>query len=452
MPRFELSTQLPFPAAQVWDWHARPGALERLVPPWGPLHLDGAAPPLAEGARVQLEGSAAMIPVRMTSTIQRVTPGSEFVDVQSSGPFDHWAHTHRIAPTGQGCELTDHVEYQPPFGKIGEVVSSFLLAPEIERSFRWRHRRLADDLARHAPYRDRPRLRVAVTGASGAVGRALCAFLTTGGHTVHPLVRRSPRPGEIRWDPANATVDTAALEGVDAVVHLAGEPVSQRWTDDARRRIRDSRVQGTRVLAKALAGLERKPRVLVSASAVGFWGHQDQPVDESSPAGQGFLAQVAQAWEEAADPARAAGIRVAHPRIGVVLDGGSGALPAMLPAFRIGLGGPIGSGHQGFPWILIDDLVGLLHQAIQEEAFVGPFAAVSPEPCSQGELAKALGRVLRRPAFLPTPAAVIETLMGPMGRGLLLEGARVHPEHTRRFGGTWRYPKLDEALRFALGR
>jgi len=297
--------------------------------------------------------------------------------------------------------------------------------------------------------------RIAVTGASGLVGRALTRALEATGRGVHPLVRRPPRPDtrEIRWDPETGEVDTESLRGFSAVVHLAGENIaSGRWTPRRREVIRRSRVEGTRALAEALARMKAPPRTLLCASAVGYYGHRgDEVCTEESPPGEGFLPEVCAAWEAAADPAREAGIRVVHARIGVVLSREGGALPRMLPPFRLGLGGPVGSGKQWMSWIALDDLTALIEHCLDDPSLAGPVNAVAPHPAINREFAKTLGRVLRRPAVLPLPAFAVRLLLGEMGRDLLLASARAVPEAALRAGFAFRFPRLEYALRHVLG-
>jgi uncharacterized protein (TIGR01777 family) len=239
---------------------------------------------------------------------------------------------------------------------------------------------------------------------------------------------------------------------VDAVVHLAGESIAAgRWTAAVKERIRRSRVDGTRLLAETLARLERRPRVLVSASAVGYYGDRgDEPLTEESPPGVGFLADVARAWEAAADPARAVGIRVVHPRLGLVLAREGGALPRMALPFRLGLGGVIGSGRQYWSWIALPDAVRVIERALADATLAGPVNAVAPAPATNREFTRALGRVLGRPTLLPFPALGVRLLMGEMGRALLLGSARVLPRRLERAGFRFEHPELEGALRGAL--
>lgn len=291
-------------------------------------------------------------------------------------------------------------------------------------------------------------LRVAISGASGLIGTALSVALEREGHAVLPLVRsRRAGPGEIAWDPDAGRIDAAALEGLDAVVHLAGENIAQRWTPAARTRILESRVRGTGLLADTLASLRRPPEVLVSSSAVGYYGDRgDELLDESSSPGDDFLAGVARAWEGAAEPASKAGIRVVHPRTGVVLSPAGGALGRMLPAFRLGAGGRFGSGRQWMSWIALDDVVDALRFVIHTPALAGPFDFTAPEPVTNAEFTRVLGRVLGRPTFLELPAVALRLLFGEMADRTLLASQRARPTRLLGAGFSFRYPRLEDAL------
>jgi len=301
-------------------------------------------------------------------------------------------------------------------------------------------------------------MRILVSGSTGLIGSALAESLAGDGHAVARLIRpqseSDPQTGDdVAWDPSAGTIDADALAGFDAVVHLAGEPIAGRWNEQKKRRIMDSRRQGTRVLAEALANLPaaNRPGVLVSASAVGYYGGRgDEPLTADSRAGEIFLSEVCRQWEAAADAAREANIRVAHPRLGVVLDRRAGALAAMLRPFRLGLGGPVGSGRQYLSWVSLPDTVAALRRLIDDDSLAGPVNVGSPNPVTNAEFARRLGRALRRPAFLRTPAFAIRLAMGEMAENLVLPSARMIPQKLLDAGFEFQFPQLPEALAEAL--
>ncbi len=307
-----------------------------------------------------------------------------------------------------------------------------------------------------------PLMRVLVSGMGGLIGTALAASLRGDGHDVVRL-RRGVVPdadagtgtGVVAWDPGAGTIDGAALEGFDAVVHLAGAGIGdRRWSDERKREILESRTRGTSLLAGALVGTDRRPAVLVSASAIGIYGDRgDELLTEESPPGDDFMARVCREWEAATEPAAAAGVRVVTLRSGLVLAGHGGALARMVPPFRLGLGGRTGSGRQWMSWISLPDEVGVVRHAITEAAVVGPLNAVSPSPVTNRELTATLARVLRRPSRLPTPLPALYARYGrELVEGLLLVSQRVEPEKLISTGYRFRHPDLEPALRSVLDR
>jgi uncharacterized protein (TIGR01777 family) len=300
-------------------------------------------------------------------------------------------------------------------------------------------------------------MQVAITGASGLIGSALARSLTDAGHTVRPVVRRdTDEPGAVRWDPAAGTIDAGALAGVDAVVHLAGAGIGdRRWSEQRKRELHDSRTRGTDLLARALAELDPRPAVLVSGSAVGYYGHDrgDEVVTELSPPGQGFLAGLVQDWEAAAAPAVEAGIRTVYLRSGIVLDAHGGILPRLALPFRLFVGGRLGSGRQWVSWITLDDEVAAIRFLLDRDDIAGPVNAVAPEPVTNAELARALGTVLGRPSVVPAPAFAFRMAMGrEMADELILASQRVRPDVLVGAGFGFRHTEVTAALRAVLGR
>jgi hypothetical protein len=459
-PPFEIverTSTLPASVEEVFAWHERPGAFERLTPPWERVTVIERSGGIREGARTALKVRVGPARFRWLARHRDYEEGRKFVDEQVEGPFSHWVHEHRFEPEGPGAtRYTDRIEFSPPFGAVGAAAARWLARPRAQRLLAYRHATLRDDLAAHARHGEQPGLRVAVTGATGLLGSALVPFLTTGGHQVIAVSRRRGLRDAIHWDPAAGVIDYAGLEGLDAVVHLAGESVGTRWSEHRKRRIRDSRVEGTMFLAEALAGLRRPPRVLVSASAMGIYGNRGDEVlaEDAVPEGPppDFFVELGRDWESATDPARAAGIRVVNTRFGLVLTPAGGALGRMLPPFHLGAGGPLGSGKQWVSWISIDDAIGAIHHGLFTDELVGPVNTVAPEPVTSRTFAATLGRILKRPALLPVPAPALKLLFGEMADTALLSSQRLSATRLLGSGYPFRHPTLEVALRHVLGR
>ncbi|MHB0960163.1 MAG: TIGR01777 family oxidoreductase [Pirellulaceae bacterium] len=296
--------------------------------------------------------------------------------------------------------------------------------------------------------------RVAVSGSHGLIGSAVVSRFARGGHHVVRLVRHEPAEGEVAWSPADASFDASPLEGIDGVVHLAGSNIAAgRWTKARKQLLRESRIRGTRILSEGLARLSRPPKVLVAASAVGWYGDRgEELLDEQSPPGEGFLAELAQEWEGATRPATEVGIRVVALRFGVVLSAEDGALRKMLPAFRWGVAGALGSGQQYWSWISLEDAAGAIEHALQTNALTGPVNAVAPQPVTNRTFTETLGHVLHRPTRIAIPAAVIRFALGEMADALLLSSTRVVPRRLMETGYVFRHDDLEDALRHLLGR
>lgn len=299
----------------------------------------------------------------------------------------------------------------------------------------------------------REELRILVSGGSGLIGTALLTSLEASGHAVTRLVRGLPTAAEqIVWDPQQP-LSPDSVSGFDAVVHLAGESIAGRWTSGRKRRILESREQGTRHLAEALARAHAKPRTLLSSSAIGVYGdRKNEVVDETSSGGKGFLAEVCRRWEASTEPAAQAGIRTAQLRTGLVLSRDGGALQKMLLPFRLGLGGRTGSGRQWWSWIHLQDLIGAIHHILQDSSLAGPVNGVAPNPVTNAEFARTLAAVISRPAFFPMPALAVRLLFGEMGQELLLSGQRVQPTKLTASGYRFQYPDLRRALQEILPR
>jgi len=378
----------------------------------------------------------------------------EFRDFQLEGPFARWEHVHRFVPDGDdACLLEDEIDYRLPFGPLGDAAAGRMVAARIGQAFAYRHAVTVADLEAIRAAALSP-LRILLSGANGLLGSALRPFLTCAGHTVVALTRSPRHRDDIGWEPSTGRLDASDLEGFDAVIHLAGESIAAgRWNAARKARIETSRTVGTRLLAERLASLTKPPQTFLSASAIGFYG--DRPgelLTEASAPGSGFLTDVSLGWEAATSPASDAGIRVVHARFGVVLSLLGGALAKMLPAFRAGAGGRLGSGRQAVSWIALDDVVGALYHALATPSLAGPVNVVAPHAVTNAELTRRLAAVLHRPALAPAPAAALKLALGEMAEALLLADQRVEPAALTAANYAFRFPDLETALRHLLGR
>lgn len=465
MPDVEFKSAISAPAQDVFDWHLRAGAFERLTPPWDSTRV------------IKRNGHLASDTLRVTLQVPVLGPikgkwevrhdqfnakNLSFRDVMERGPFKRWQHVHSVMPReNDTCEVSDAMSYTLPAAPLLAPIMGKSVARKIARAFHYRHRVTANDIANHSQF-PQQQLRIAITGATGLIGRALAPYLATAGHHVVALARPTTQHGvggpfaerPIAWDPSNNVIDAKRLEGFDVVIHLAGEPLDSRWTEKKREAIMRSRVVGTTLLAATLAKLEAPPQVLISTSATGFYGDGGATeLTESSAPGKGFLTAVTSSWEAAADAARDAGIRVVHPRFGIVLSPQGGALGKLLLPFKLGGGGRVGNGRQYWPWVAMDDVLGAIEFCIHTKAISGPVNVAAPGAATCKEFATSLGRVLRRPTIVSVPALALRAIFGrAMATETLLHSALVTPRSLLENGFNFRFPELDPALRHLLGR
>jgi uncharacterized protein len=452
---FTRKTQISVPVDRLFAWHARDGAIQRLTPPWAPLTLrwrQGTG--IDKGVRVGFDMRVFGIPMIWEAEHTGYCENRMFKDRQTRGPFARWEHTHLFCPdTGNRSVMTDQVAYQLP--------AEWLSVPfyphvqnQLARIFDYRHRVLAHDLAHYAD--KGPPLRILVSGASGTIGAALVPFLRTCGHEVIRLVRhtRDLAADEQFWDPYEDILDMKAIGPVDAVINLNGVDISRgKWTEKQKQKILASRIRPTRVLARKMADLDRKPKVFISSSAIGFYGEgRDTVLTEACPKGESFISRVCEQWEQAVQPAADAGIRTVPLRIGVVLTPAGGALARMLPAFLAGCGARLSSGRQYMSWISMDDTLGGILHILKNPDVRGPVNLTAPSPVTNRNFTHTLGRVLSRPAFFSIPGWVAARLWGEMGKETLLTSARVIPEKLIKSGFAFQHHTLEPALRHLLGR
>lgn len=462
MPTLIARSTFPVDAPTLFAWHERPGAFQRLAPPWQEIRLISQSGGIRDGGSVVFRSRAGPIPFTWHAAHSGFLPGQRFVDEQRKGPFAHWVHTHEITPgvmSGTSV-LTDTVQFSLPFHSLTWRFAGPGIKRDLERLFAFRHARTKADLALHADFaawQASPQwLRVGVSGSTGAVGSSLCAILSTAGHDVVRLVRRNPAPSEILWHPGagpkGGQIARGALDGLDAMVHLAGEPVAfGRWTKRKRDRIRSSRVDGTRLIANTIAASPKPPKVLIVASGVGIYGDRgEQELTEAAGVGSGFLAEVSRDWEAAAEPARAAGVRVVHLRIGVALVRRHGLLKALYPWFRLGMGCVPGEGQAWWPWVDMDDVVAATLFAIAKPELSGPINVVAPGVVRSGDFARTLAETLDRSLLAKLPAGLLQVALGDKSEALLVS-CRTMPEKLRKAGFRFSAPELATSLKRQLG-
>lgn len=451
MHRYQHKANICAPVDKVFAFHERPGAFEMLTPPWADVDVLESRGGIHDGGVVVLKLTAGPLHLQWRLQHSGFVKGEQFRDSQLSGPFQAWEHTHRFSPgtvSDGNCTIEDTIKYSVP---LELPVAPQMIDHELDRMFRYR-----SEVLNHVLLKERVRpMKIAVSGARGLVGRQVCPALTTAGHEVKRLVREGASGAEgngagehsqgvsrqgapdIKWDPAVGVIDSLALEGIDAVVHLAGENIaSGRWTPAKKQELRKSRVEATRHLCESLARLKRPPKVLVCASAIGYYGDSGTaPVDEECRVGDNFLAHLAKDWEDACAPAREAGIRVVNLRFGVILSPRGGALGQMLLPFQMGAGGIIGSNR-----VLFDDKIS------------GAVNTTAPQPVTNHEFTKTLGEVLERPTICPVPAFGARLVFGEMADELLLSSCRALPSKLEQHQFQFQFPTLESALRHVLGK
>lgn len=462
MHTFLRSSYFPVSCEELFQWHERIGAFDRMVPPWMHLDMISRNGTIHNGDEVSLRMHFGPFSLDFKFLHQNYIANSQFQDVQIKGPFSYYAHTHRFeAVEDNKSKITDIIQYKLPLASLSHFATKHFIEDRLNRLFTYRHRTLKCDLFLHSKYSQK-KLKILITGASGLVGSALAPFLTTGGHTVIKLVRshhksaQQPKQENVAyWDSEQKCfLNPEILQGLDAVVHLAGENIAaHKWSNERKQQLIDSRVHFTSALCNALTQLKTPPKTFIAASGVGIFGDRDYDdiLHEDSKPGEGFLAKLALDWENAADGARNAGIRVVHLRFGTIVSLAGGVLKKMYTPYRMCLGGPFGSGRQMMSWIAITDVLGLILFAITNPNIDGAVNAVSPHALSNEQFSQMLAQAMGRPSSLRIPELVVETLFGEMGRELLLSGQHAKPIKATKHGYEFLHGHLHDALTYCLG-
>ncbi|MDN5807995.1 MAG: TIGR01777 family oxidoreductase [Brevibacterium sp.] len=463
MTNFEWTSEVPLGAETTYLWHAQPGALTRLSPHWAQEIVEESYPPIAPGSVAQVKtsvpGSYGLVRRPFSSVHAEGPSRFSFVDELKKGPLSQWKHTHEFFSVAGGTKIDDHIEFSMVPSGLDSIDRS--LTHNLEATFEARQKRMLMDIEflerMNAPLLTRKKgKRILIAGGSGLIGRQVAALFSTAGHFVRLLVRRTPKfEYESHWNPDLGIINPRDLAWADAVVHLGGKSIATRFTKKAKEGIRSSRIDSTSLLAETMRSLPeaKRPKVFVCASAVGVYGSEAEvPVDESAPAGDGFLAEVCQEWEAAAARVEDAGIRRVSIRTGVVLTSLSGFLKLQAPLYLAGAGGRLGSGEQGLAWVSLDDVARAYVHAALTDYVRGPVNAVAPDMVSQAEFAEALAAHLRRPARIPTPSFVTELVLGRDGaKELALADQKVLPERLEETGYQFAHPTLSDCLEEELG-
>lgn len=461
MSTFSYRTELKHSLPEVFSWHERPGAFRRLTPPTFGEVLHEPTVGIRDGSRAKLKvfipATFGRLGMTWTAQHQGYVANEKFEDIMVKGPLKSWHHVHRFESSPHGTVIHDDIEYElpvPAFGPVADVASA-VVSRQMRQMFSYRQRQLCGDLAFHAAHLVPPRT-IVITGAGGLIGTQLSALLSGGGHEVRVLTRSQPaQDNEYHWDPARGELDPTIFEDVDVVIHLAGEPVAGRFTPEHKHKVMSSRVAGTELLARTLAEVSSDGirRALIGGSASGYYGSRGEEVlTENSMPGDGFLAEVCQAWEAATEQASEAGVRVVHVRTGIVQSPAGGQLALQLPIFEVGGGGPLGDGQQWMPWVALDDIIGIFAHAALRDDVEGPVNGCAPEPVRGNDYARILASVLNRPNLIRVPEIGPKILLGDEGADELALASAHMSTRADDLGYEFRFTDLRSALQHLLSK
>jgi uncharacterized protein len=453
---FKKSTIVDVPVDTVFNWHARPGALNRMAPPWDPLQVISTDESILPGSQSLLKMKMGPFSYRWLAEHQNYIVNQQFQDRQIKGPLAYWCHTHQFKPVNETkSQLTDKIEYCLPGFGLGELMMGNHIKDKLNRIFRYRHRVLNRDLNLHQQFSGQKPLKILISGGGGILGSALIPFLTTGGHQVIRLVRNRNQISkkQVYWNPDSGEIDKKNIGGVDVVIHLAGENIGEgRWTPDKKKRIIDSRINSTKLLVKLMNELPNKPRVFLSASAIGFYGNRkDQALTERTQPGKDFISEVCKLWESEALKAENNSIRTCLLRIGVVLTPSGGALSRLQGLFKMGLGAKLGNGNQYLSWVGMDDILSSIYFLIFNQNINGPVNLVSPHPVTNREFTNTLAEILNTHANKTIPEWIIQKSFGQMGNEIVLSSTKVNPDVLTSHQYKFIHHNLKDYLKEQLG-
>lgn len=451
---FIKKTTIDAPVEPLFAWHATKGAIQRLTPPWAPMKLlsrnqDG----IQTGVRVKFLLSLFKVPVIWEARHIAYQENRLFKDRQLRGPFARWEHIHQFIPVDlDKTVMVDKVHFELPMGRLSRPFYAFA-QKKMKTMFDYRHRVLKYDLENYQ--RNTNPMNILISGASGTIGQALIPLLQTSGHKVFQLVRKKENlsDNQLFWDPYNNILDIEKAGTIDAVINLNGVDISKgRWTEKRKQLILDSRIIPTRFLAGKAAELSPRPKVFITASAMGFYGNQAGKMAENSPKGALFISDVCKQWEDAAHTARKSGIRTVMLRTGIVLTPAGGALAKMMLPFQLGLGVILSTGTQMMSWISMDDEISAIRFILENETVEGPVNLTAPTPVTNREFSDTLAKAFSKRVFFTMPEFLIKLIWGEMGKETLLSSINVHPLKLLNNGFKFQHDTLLEALKHLLGR
>ena len=461
MPVYKHVAAYDAPVDDVWAWYDSPGAFRRIMPEWEGIRPVQAGA-LVDGAKTKFRVQLGPLRPMWIARHYGVVSGEVFNDVMEKGPFGKWDHEHRFVSTGSATsEIHDTIEWKLPFHPLTFWTAPFTVKGRMNQMFAYRTLRVQEDLKRIALYADRPKQSVLISGSTGLIGMQLTAFLQAAGHEVTRLVRPSTKlPSDVQhepcvvWNDQTGEVLEGSMEGFDTVIHLAGAGIGdKRWNAQRKALIESSRTVPTEKLVHLFSQLEQPPKTFLCGSAVGIYGNRgDEELTEESAPGDNFLATTCLNWEAAGAAAKDAGIRTAWIRTGIVTTPMGGALQKLLLPAQLGAGGPAGGGRQYYSWISLDDQIYATYHLMMNEDCEGVYNFTAPQPVTQKQYAKALGRVLRRPAFAPAPGFMLKIMLGEMAQALVLDGQRVLPNRLLESGYVFQHSDLESCLRQCLGK